>query len=114
MSGLYLKTKALCKKYEIPNFITRYIPDVELKNNLEVSTMLFLISYFLSTEGESWYKIKTYNKLAPTIENMDENIEDIYKAGKLTEIKGIGKTTLKLIEEFLETKKCGYLEELMR
>lgn len=112
MLDLYRKVKALCKKYGIQNYIPRYIPDIELKKNLETSTMLFLISYFLSLKGESGYKIKAFNKVAQTIEDMDENIEDVYRAGKLKEIKGIGKTTSKVIEEFLETGKCGYLEEL--
>jgi DNA repair photolyase len=109
---LYPKVKSLCKKYSIQNYIPRYIPNIELKKNFETSTMLFLISYFLSLEGEGRYKTQAFNKLAQTIENMDENIEDIYKAGKLGEIKGIGKTTTKFIEEFLKTGKCQYLEEL--
>jgi DNA repair photolyase len=114
MAELYPKIKSLCKKYGIQNYIPRYIPNIVLKKNFETSTLLFLISYFLSLEGESRYKIQAFNKLAQTIENMDENIEIIYKAGKLGEIKGIGKTTAKLIEEFLETGKCEYLEGLKR
>ncbi len=109
---LYPKVKSLCKKYDIQNYIPRYIPNIELKKNFETSTMLFLISYFLSLEGKSRYKIQAFNKLAQTIENMDENIDDIYKARKLDEIKGIGKATKRLIEEFLKTGKCEYLEEL--
>jgi DNA repair photolyase len=114
IGDLYIRLGALCKKYDIKNYIPRYIPDVELKNNMEVSTMLFLISYFLSMKGESWNKIKLFNKLAQTIENMDEDIEELYKANKLPEIKGIGKSTQNLIEEFLETKKSSYLDELMQ
>jgi len=113
MAKLYPKIKSLCKKYDIQNYIPRYIPNRELKKNIETSTMLFLISYFLSLEGESRYKVEAYRKLAQTIEDMDESIEDIHRAGKLGEIKGIGKTTIKLIQEFLKNGKCGYLEELM-
>ena len=113
-ADLYPKVLSLCKKYGIQNYIPRYIPNIELKKNVETSTMLFLISYLLSLEGKSRYKIQAFNKLAQTIENMDENIEDIYRTGKLDEIKGIGKTTKRLIEEFLKTGKYKYLEGLRR
>jgi DNA repair photolyase len=113
IAQLFKKVKASCKKYDVNNYIPRYIPDIELKKNIETATMLFLIEYFLSLEGESHYKTATYNKLAHTIEIMDEDIEGVYRTGKLGEIKGIGKRTTKLIEEFLKTGKCEYLEELM-
>jgi DNA repair photolyase len=112
LAELFPKVRSLCRKYDMQNYIPRYIPDIELKKNIETSTMLSLISYFLSLGGESRYKIQAFNKLAQTIENMDENIEKIYRTGKLGAIKGIGKTTAKLVEEFLETGKCEYLEEL--
>lgn len=112
MTHFYHKIKKLCKKHDTQNYIPRYIPDMELKKNIQTSTMLFLISYFLSIEGENRFRVETYRRLAQTIENMDKNIEDIYKAGKLGDIKGMGKKTERLIKEFLETGKCGYLEEL--
>ncbi|UCE73909.1 MAG: radical SAM protein [Methanomassiliicoccales archaeon] len=112
LQELHSRIKAMCNEYDILNYIPRYIPDIELKKNIETSTMLFLISYFLGLGGASGYKIRAFNKLAQTIEDMDENILDIYKAGKLSDIKGIGKTTAKLIDEFLKTGKCEYLEEL--
>ena len=113
ISKLYNRVWTLCKKYDIKNYIPRYIPDVELKKNLETSTMLFLISFFLSLRGEGGHKIRAFNKLAQTIEDMDENIEYMYRTGRLKEIKGIGKTTEILITEFLEAKNCEYLKELM-
>jgi DNA repair photolyase len=108
---LFPKIKALCNKYDILNYIPRHIPDVEMKKNLETSTMLFLIAYFLSLEGER-YKAESYRRLGQAIEKMDSNIEELSRDKKLNEIKGIGTKTAKLIEEFLETGKCGYLEEL--
>ena len=54
-----------------------------------------------------------YRRLAQRIENLNENIMDIFRAGKQSDIKGLGKATEKLIREFLESGKCRYLEELM-
>ncbi|UCE36949.1 MAG: radical SAM protein [Thermoplasmata archaeon] len=111
LKDLYQKIKILCKENDIQNYIPRYIPDMKLSKNLEVSTMLFLCAYFLSLDGER-YRAEAFRRLAQTIEDMDEKIEDIYGQGRLGGIKGIGKNTKELIEEFLETGKCGYLDEL--
>ncbi len=108
---LYKKVSSLCNKYDIKNYIPRYIPDIVLKKNLEISTALFQVAFFLNLKGQN-HKARFYQKLAQTIEDMDENIEDIYHNGNLDEIKGIGNTTRKLVKEFIETGKCGYLEEL--
>jgi DNA repair photolyase len=108
------KIKALCRKYDIQNYIPRYIPDIELKKNLKVSTMLFLCAYFLSFEEKGHYRAKSFRRLGQTIEDMNENIVDIYQKGKLEDIKGMGVVTKKLIEEFLETGSSEYLEELKR
>lgn len=113
IAQLFDKVKAACKKYDIKNYIPRYIPDIELKKNIETSTMLFLMAYFLSLSGENRYKQMHYLRTAQIIENMSENIEDIYKAGKLGEIKGMGKKSREYLEEFLKTGKCKYLEDLM-
>jgi DNA repair photolyase len=108
------KVKSLCRKYNIQNYIPRYIPDIELKKNLEVSTMLFLCAYFLSFDEKGHYQAEPYRRLGQTIEDMKENIEDIYENGKLDDIKGMGGTIKKLIVEFLETGSSGYLEELKK
>ncbi len=108
------KVKELCNKYGIHNYIPRYIPDIELKRNLEVSTILFLCAYFLSLQEKGHFRAQSFQRLGQTIEDMQENIEDIFLKGNLDDIKGMGKTTKKIIEEFLESGSSGYLEELNR
>ncbi len=113
MIELNRKIRALCKKYDISNYIPRYIPDIELKKNVECATMLFLIAYFLDLKPKTHYRAGAYRRLAQRIEDLNENIMDIFRAGKQSDIKGMGKATEKLIGEFLESGKCRYLEELM-
>lgn len=108
------KVKILCNRYDMQNYIPRYIPDIELKKNLEISTLLFLCAYFLSFEEKGHFRSESFRRLGQTIEDMEENIEDIYKKGKLDDIKGMGRATKKLIVEFLETGSSGYLEELKK
>jgi DNA repair photolyase len=111
LKDLYRNLTQICKKHDIQQYIPRYIPNIELKRNLEISTDLFLISYFLGIKGEG-FKAEKYRKLARTIEDLDENIENIYKKGTLNLIKGLGKEPKTVIEELLETGKSQYLEKL--
>jgi DNA repair photolyase len=111
LNDLYQNINTICKEYDIRQYIPRYIPDIELKRNIEISTDLFLISYFLGIKGER-YKAEKYRKLAQAIENLDESIETVNKEGKLNKIKGMGKEPKEVIEELLETGKSQYLEKL--
>jgi DNA repair photolyase len=111
LKALYRNINSICKEYDIQQYIPRYIPDIELKRNLEISTNLFLIGYFLGIKGEN-YKAEKYRKMAQAIENLDENIENIYNMGKLNKIMGMGKEPKEVIEELIETGKSHYLEKL--
>ncbi len=109
---LYKKVSRLCKKYDILNYLPRYIPDIVLKKNLETSTMLYLIAYFLDLRGENRYKARAFSKSAKIIEDLNEDIIDIWKNNEIPGIPGLGKNVTSLIEEFLSTGKCEYLERL--
>lgn len=109
---LYKKVNKLCKKYDILNYLPRYIPDIVLKKNYETSTMLYMIAYVLDLQGENRYKARAFSKSAQIIENLDEDIVDIWKNNEISGILGLGKNITSLIEEFLNTSKCEYLERL--
>jgi DNA repair photolyase len=111
LRNLYQNLNSICLKYDIQRYIPRYIPDIELKKNLETSTALHLVSYFLMIKGER-YKSEKYRRVAQTIENMDDDIKVIFKEGRLKEIKGIDKESKEVIEEFLKTGSSIYLEKL--
>lgn len=113
MGVLHKKVQALCRQYGVPNHVPRYIPDVVLKKNIEVSTMLFMIAYFLGFERENRYTVQTYQRLASAIENMDENLIDLHRDNTLDTIPGIGKNVVDNIREFIESGHSPYLRELM-
>jgi len=61
------------------------------------------------------FKPKSYRKAAEAIENLKEDVLDIYKKGGfkgLDGIPGVGKSIAKKIEEYLTTKKIKYYQEL--
>ncbi len=112
IGNLYNRVKALCKKYDIQNYIPRHIPDVELKKNIEVSTMLFRIAYFLSFEGKSRHKAQRFQRIAQIIEKMDDDIIELHKKNRLDTIHGMSNNIKELITEFIRTGKSHYLDEL--
>jgi len=82
--------------------------------NKEVAQILDEIATLLEIKGENKYKIAAYQEAARRIENLPEDIEKLFRQGKLYQIKGIGESIGQKIKEYLTTGKVTYLEELRR
>ncbi|MGB9787412.1 MAG: DNA polymerase/3'-5' exonuclease PolX [Dictyoglomus turgidum] len=82
--------------------------------NKEVAQILDEIAALLEIKGENKYKIAAYQEAARRIENLPEDIERLFKQGKLYQIKGIGESIGQKIKEYLTTGKVSYLEELRK
>jgi len=82
--------------------------------NLEVAGLLRNIAQILEIKGDLIFKIRAYEKAALVIENLDEDIEDVWKKGKLDDIPGVGEALTKKISEFLETGKLDYYNKLKK
>ena len=82
--------------------------------NHEVAELLRNIAQLLEIKEELIFKIRAYEKAALVIENLDEDIEDVWKQGKLDDIPGVGEALTKKISEFLETGRLDYYEELKK
>ena len=84
------------------------------KRNQKIAQILKDISYLLEINSIP-FKPKAYLRAAASIENLDEDILDIYKKGRkkaLEDIKGVGKSIAQKIIEYLEKGKIKYYEEL--
>ncbi len=84
--------------------------------NQELAKIFYEIAEFLEMEGIS-FKPYAYQKAAITLENLEEDIEDIYRKEGLEgleEIPGVGKSIAQKIEEYLKTGKIKYYQELKR
>jgi DNA polymerase (family 10) len=84
--------------------------------NQEIANILYEIAYFLEMDGVP-FKPFAYEKAAITLENLEEDVEDIYKRGgtkALEAIPGIGKSIAQKIEEYLKTGKIKYYETLKK
>ncbi len=81
--------------------------------NLEVAELLREMADYLEISNEP-FKIRAYRKAALVVEGLSEDIEQIWKDKKLTELPGIGEGIAKKIDEFLKTGKLKYLEDLKK
>ncbi len=82
------------------------------RRNEEIVWLLESISRLLALKGDSGFRVRAYDEAARTIGGMEEDIEDVHRAGRLTSIRGIGPSIAGKIAEYLDTGRLGYLEDL--
>ncbi|MFH1841196.1 MAG: DNA polymerase/3'-5' exonuclease PolX [Candidatus Nealsonbacteria bacterium] len=84
--------------------------------NQEIASILFKISEYLEM-GEIDFKPYAYQKAAIGLDNLEEDVEEIYKEGgikALEEIPGVGKSIAEKIEEYLKNGKIKYYEQFKK
>ncbi|MCX5811875.1 MAG: DNA polymerase/3'-5' exonuclease PolX [Proteobacteria bacterium] len=82
-------------------------------SNKSILQVLEEIAMLLDIKGENQFKTRAYYNAAKTLSGID-NLEDMIREKRLREIKGIGEALSKKIEEYGETGKMAYFEELKR
>ncbi len=82
--------------------------------NQEVATLLDSIAELLEAKGESVFRIGAYRRAAQRIGSMPDDIEAIWKDGRLEEIPGVGESIASKIDEFLRTAHLDYLDEVRK
>jgi DNA polymerase (family 10) len=80
--------------------------------NAIIAEIFERIADILEFKGELVFKIAAYRKAARIIQNLTEDIENIYKTGRLREIPGVGEGIAKKIKEYFTTGKISKYEEL--
>ncbi|OGZ63600.1 MAG: hypothetical protein A3A98_02855 [Candidatus Staskawiczbacteria bacterium RIFCSPLOWO2_01_FULL_40_39] len=83
--------------------------------NKEISQIFNEIAGLLEIKGDSAFRINANRKVARILDGLQTEISDIYKEKGLkgiTEIKGIGESSAKKIEEYIKKKKVAYFEDL--
>lgn len=78
----------------------------------EVAAALDEIAVLMELSGENHFKVRSYSNGARTIEQLDEDIEDVVAQKRLRDLKGIGEALSDKIEELVTTGKLAYLEDL--
>jgi len=70
------------------------------------------ISRYIELSDPQPFRARAFEKAARAVENLDDDIDALVKAGTLTSVSGIGKATAQVIEEIVRTGSSPYLEEL--
>ena len=81
--------------------------------NIEVAELINEIADYLEFANEP-FKVRAYRKAALGIEGLSEDIEQIWKENKLTDLPGIGEGIAKKIDDLLKNGKSKYLQELKK
>jgi DNA polymerase/3'-5' exonuclease PolX len=83
--------------------------------NKEIAKLFTNIANLLEIKGDSTFRINANRKVARILESLEADISQIYQEKGLKgikEIKGVGESSAKKIEEFIKKNKVKYFDEL--
>ena len=81
-------------------------------NNREIAQKFYEVADILEILGQNQFRVNAYRRAARTIESLPEDINELYKQNKLTEIPGIGRGLKEKIEELITTGRSKEIEAL--
>lgn len=81
--------------------------------NRELVILFNKIGDALEFKGEMSFKVSAYRKVARILEDLTEDIEKMWREGKLRSIPGVGEGIAKKIDEYLRTGKMKKYDEVM-
>lgn len=84
------------------------------RRNKELARIFEKMADILEFLGDNPYRIGTYRRVANLISELPEDVEELYKNGKLSELPGVGSSSMLKIEEFLRTGTIRKYEDLRR
>ncbi len=105
---LGLTIRELCVQHNLIDRMSRYIAPGPLAVNKRIAERLFLKTYDLELEQANSYRIWAYRKAAWTIDELSENIDEIYRArgeAGLCALPGIGQSLAREIASCLEVER---------
>ncbi len=82
--------------------------------NKKLAEIFEKIADILEFLGDNVYRVNSYRRASELISGIQEDIEDLWRKGKLSELPGIGTSTLQKIEEFLRTGTVKKYEDLRK
>ncbi|MCX7769469.1 MAG: DNA polymerase/3'-5' exonuclease PolX [Proteobacteria bacterium] len=79
--------------------------------NKEIAKIFDEMGDMLEFLGENPFRARAYKRASQIIYGLPEDIENLYKSGKLSEIKGIGESIIQKVGEYLDKGKISAYEE---
>lgn len=82
--------------------------------NKNVVDILEKFADVLEFKGEMSFKINAYRRAARSIGDLTEDIEKIWREGRLSDIPGVGKALVEKLDQFLRTGRIRQLDEHLK
>ena len=82
--------------------------------NWEIADIFEKIAIILEMKNDNIFKIKAYQRAAENIASLGEDIEDIKREDRLSEIPGVGVALREKIIEYLDKGRISFYEELKK
>jgi len=80
--------------------------------NLKVAEIFAAMADMLAIQGESYHRIMAYRRAAENVAVLGRPLEEVWRAGELEAIPGIGKTLAAKIDELMRTGRLEAYEKL--
>ena len=80
--------------------------------NQELAAVFRRIADLLEFKGEVVYKVAAYRRAAETLASTDENVQNLWREGRLKELPNVGDAIAAKIDELERTGHLGFLERL--
>jgi DNA polymerase (family 10) len=81
-------------------------------NNHQVAEIFAAMADMLAIQGESYHRIMAYRRAAENVAVLGRPLEEVWQAGELEAIPGIGKTLAAKIDELMRTGRLEAYEKL--
>ena len=82
--------------------------------NSEIAAVFSDIAGMLRLKKDNIFKIRAYEKVARSIEELPVAVEQLVAEGRLSEVPGAGEAITKKITELVTTGKLEYYERLKK
>ena len=83
-------------------------------DNNYIAEILKEIAEILQIKSENPFRIRAYEKAAQAVENLSEDVKNLVRENRLTDVPGVGKDLSRKIEELVNTGKLNFFEELKK
>lgn len=81
-------------------------------NNTEIAQVFTGIADLLRMKKDNIFKIRAYEKVAKSIEQLPVDVAQLAKENRLREIPGVGEAIAKKLTELVTTGRLEYYEKL--
>lgn len=83
-----------------------------MSKNKEIAQIFEKMADILEFLGDNPYRISTYRRVANILSELNVDVEELVKSGKIYHIPGIGESSIEKIIEYLRTGRISRYEEL--